>query len=712
MRTTRLSRRRREVVMCSAGILALLWALSLAGCGGEADDTAASDTGVGPDAFTFLPPDAGVDTQTVADVVGGGDVTASQDSGGANDLGPATGAPVGVELKTGKTAMLLGERMDLVVTVVRSNGGKGPPSTDDDMTISIDGVTQAGAGVAPMGTKQPAVAAWTYGGKLQLVGVRPGTAKVVVTVAGKASPALSVAVSWPTQPVVRCAVADASGSTQAARKADLPDTVQLYGKTAAAGGLTATLRFPGSAKAGDRLDLSKPPAKGGLTISLSFADLGGAAAKPAEGTLWIDQTAKGLFRGTFLGRTTQLKPAVGVFVVERKGMFGIDLLDEPTQVASSDNPLPNTGEHYSRVSLTTVGGGKAELFARRISDGLKAQLVRWQIDAKTGKITPATPLVANANAYVGTPDQKAPAFGQVVRASHPTVSVELWEGRIGKGATMPHRLHVRLLDSKGAVIGKPVEVSDDACSGACQPVAVVLPSTRFLLMWSAPGGGVKIRRVKGQPVNGEVDFFDAKPQVLSVNGKDGVVAVHQHNVMAGWFDPDQGPVWRQFTNKATGVLTALAPAQALKVSSTKAPRQAMLAVTTPSGAPNLLFATAWIDYKPGGKLSMRRIGLDGTAFGLPTAIADVDADALWGRNGKDGQVVLMQRSPKGALVLRKVRYDSFQAVAKPLGSPITALPSASYPVEPALIYVSDADVWVLAWAGDETSPGIQIRRFR
>ena len=701
--------------------LSRLWVALLvvsSGCGTEDSKPATPDTAGGLDAFIFTPQDTsgGGATDTLAgtaaaghDAAGAADTTT--DGGAADSLGQ-TGQLVGVEVAVGKTDLLLAERTTLVVTAVRSNGSKGPPTKDEAVSVQVDGLTQAGAGVAAGGVAQPAVAAWSFGGKLQLVGVRPGSAKVIVTIGGQSAAAVTLNVAWPTTPGVWAAVADASGTTMAERQADLPDTVQLQGKTAGADGLTATIRFPLSAKAGDRLDLTKPPAKGSLSLTLAFADLGGASAKPAEGALWIDQTDKGLFRGTFLGRTTQLKPAVGVFIVERQGMFGIDLLDEPTELVTSDNLLPTTGEHYSRVSLAAVGDGNAVLYARRITDGLKANLERWQISGKTGKITALPPLVANANAYVDTPATKAPAFGHVVRASHPTVTAELWEGRDGKGATKPHRLYVHLLDAKGVEIAKPVMVSDDVCDGACRPVVAVLPSTRFIVMWSAPGGGVKVRRIKGQPAAGEVDFAAAQPLVLAPQGTGGTLAVHESNVLTGWFDPDQGHVWRQYTDKSTGNLSALAPAQAVGVASTKAPPQSLLAVQTPAGAPNLLFVSAWVDYAPTGKLAMRRIGLDGTAFGLPSPIADVDADALWGRVGKAGQIALLHRSSNGALVLRKRLFGSFKDTGAPLGDAVTMLANATYPVAPALVYLADADVWILAWSGDETSPGVYVRRFR
>ncbi|MCO4761641.1 MAG: hypothetical protein KC502_09070 [Myxococcales bacterium] len=682
-----------------------LVALALLGCGQDETKTE-KDAGPGKDGFVFVQPDISVDGGAPPDSGAADD--APQTDSAATDTGPGTAAAVTLALPE---KLGLGTGTTPIIKMVQSDGSKTTPTADDEVVFVVDGVVQTGAGLGAEGKTQPAVAAWTFGGKRTVVGARAGTASVVVKVNGLASEPAKVQVTYPTSMGVIAVTADAAGLTTASRTADLPNTVQLKGKTIGAGGLTASLRFPTSASTGDKLDLSKPPTDGALKLTVSFADLGGASAKMAQGYLWIDQTEKGLFRGSFLGRTAQLKPVAGVFVVQREGKFGIDLLDETQQIAKSDGLLPVTGDHYSRVSLTATDDGKAVLYARHISNGLKAHLVRWQVDPKTGKVTPLPAMIENANAYEGTPDKKAPAFGRVVRASHGSVAIELWEGRDGKGATKPHRLYVRLVDAADKVIGKPVAISTDLCSGGCKPAVALLPSTRFAVMWSAPDG-VKIRRVRGQPSSGEVDFVDAEPLVIGKGGKDGVIATHSFNVLAGWYDPDKGPVWRHYLDKTSGKLSALLPAQAVGASSTKAPRQVLAAMTTPSGAPNLLFVSTWLDFAPGGKLTQRRLGLDGTPFGLSAPVADVDADAIWGQTGLPGQLALLSRSAKGTLTLRKLMFESFKAPGTALGGPVTMLPSATYPVVPAMVYLKSANIWVLAWAGDESSPGIFIRRFR
>lgn len=690
---------------------ALLLSLALAACGSDEEPPAdAGDAGAAADSPVFVQQDTATHDAPTGDSGGAqGDSAATTTDSGEVQAGQL----VGLELTVNNASLAVADRVTLTLTAVRSSGAKGPLTDAEKATFTVDGLAQSGAGVAPEGTAQPAAAVWTFGGKLQLAGVRPGKASVVATVGTLSSEPLAVTVGWPAGDGVLATSADALGKTDAERKADLETTVQLYGKSIGAGGLTATLRFPESAQAGDRFDLAKPPKSGALSLTLAFADLGGATVKPAVGALWIDQVDKGLYRGSFLGRTTQLKPVVGVFTVPRKGLFGVDLLGDAVQVAQSDDLLAVTGTHYSRVSVVATGDGNAVLYARRIKDGLKAFLDRWQIDGKTGKTTPLTPLVSDANAYDGVPTVKAPAFGQVVRASHGSVTCEVWEGRDGKGATKPHRLWVQLLDDKGTVIGKPTAVSDDVCDGSCQPTVQLLPSTRFLVVWATAGAGVQVRRVKGQPVDGAPAFTAAKPIVIAANGKDPVAAVHGTNVLLGWFDPDVGHVWRHYTDKISAGLSALAPKQPIGVASTQAPRQALSAVTSPSSAPNLLFVSAWIDYTPGAKLAMRRVGLDGTALGTPVPLGDVDADAIWAASGKDGQVTALTRSPKNGLTVRKLRYASYNDTGKLLGEPVPLLaPGGTWQVHPAMAYLPDVDVWVVAWSGDAQSPGVWLRRFR
>ncbi len=650
--------------------------------------------------------------------------TRHTDGGAKVDI--SAGDLIGVELlHEGSAELELATTTWLNVQVQSTSGTKGPPSAVSPPQVLIDGAEVGSKGwVAAAGEKQPAVALWPDDapGKWRVVAIRPGAASVQLRYGGVTSNAISFKSAWPEKPAIRVTVPSASGVTAAERELDVSNTIKLGGETIGAGGLDVTIRFPLSAKAGDRFDMQDKPPTGGLSISAELADLPGAKHVLAKGVMWIDQVNNGQFRGTFHGLAASLKPVAGVFVVERKGLFGVDVLGDSLQIGKSDNLLPESGVHHSRATVHAVPGGKAMLIYRVIENKTKARLVRLLIDPISGAVDSSlAPLVDGANAYASTPDVFAPAFGKVASARSAGKQLFVWEGRDGKGSKKPHQLWGQVYDDKYQAFGAAVLISDDSCNGNCRPEVHALPASRWLVVWTGPKGGVRSRRVSGNLVDGKATLPSAQAESLSLKGDGASAATWEGNALIGWRDPVMGPVWRMYSYSASDdKLKATLSATSFGAKAIVSPYPTLLAVETPSAAPNLLFAGAWLEGQAMGGLHIRRIAVDGTALGVDLPLGESAADALLGAVGKLGQVALLERidpSAQGSagisLRVRKTRYQSMGDGGGSLGSVVDlAPPTGDWLTVPSLCYVPEADAFVVAWSGDHASAGVWIRRFR
>ena len=306
----------------------------------------------------------------------------------------------------------------------------------------------------------------------------------------------------------------------------------------------------------------------------------------------------------------------------------------------------------------------------------------------------------------------ASALGSVQLAWSSGKGLLVWEGRDGKGATKPHRLYAALVDADLAFLTPSFALSDDACAGTCRPQVRGLSSGRFLVVWTGPSGGVYARRIKGILDAGALSPVETPALTISATGKDSSVAVHGTNVLMTWFDPDQGPVWRFYQDKATGSLSATAPAQGFGISSPQAPPVSLDALTLATGAPNLLFSTVWIDLLPTQKTFTRSVGLDGNAIATSAEAPGLVWDQVLARAGKPGQLLLMGRPADGAIVARKRTYQTYGDPGSNLGEIATMAPGGPDAVEASYGWNADADVWLVAWSGNQKSKGVWMRRFR
>jgi len=706
--------------------------LVASGCSEEADPDDKADTTAGPDfgdigplADSQSPPaDATKDTGASSVDIAGDPDAMGPDVPGQPDQ--ATGPTVSVELvHEGAKTLKLATSTTFAVLLQGSNGDKSAPGDDAAPQVLIDGAEVGSKGwVADPKAKQPAVALWPddKAGTWHVMAIRPGKASVQLRYEGVTSNALVFEGSWPDKPDIRVTVPGATGSTDAEREIDLPDTIKLGGETIGAGGLDVTIRFPATAKAGDRFDPQVKPSKGGLSIGAELADVPGAKLVLAKGAMWIDQVDDGLFRGSFHGLAANLQPIAGAFVVERKGLFGVDVLGGATQVGKSDSLLPESGNHHSRATVHAVPGGKAMLIHRIIENKTKARLVRLLIDPISGTVDKTLPpLVDNANAYNGTPDVFAPAFGRVASAISEGKQLFVWEGRDGKGSKKPHQLWGQIYDDKYAATGPAVLLSDDNCNGNCKPEVHALPASRFLVVWSGPKGGVRARRVSGNLVDGKPTLLSPDAESLTTSGDGVTAATWEGNALIGWRDPKQGPVWRMYAySTADDKLKAALSATPFGAKAIASPPPALLAVETPSALPNLLFAGAWLEGTPPGGLQIRRIAIDGTALGVDLPLGSSTADLVLGAVGKLGQVALLERIEAAAqgtsnlsLRVRKSRYQSLSDGGETLGAVVDLAPATNgWLAVPSLCYVPEVDAYVVAWSGDHASEGVWFRRFR
>ncbi|MSP93132.1 MAG: hypothetical protein EXR79_15250 [Myxococcales bacterium] len=699
----------------SAFIQARIWLVALGaafvGCGeGPSTPDAAASVLFGAD-VAFAKADA-----TAAGFDGApadGKTDAKTDAVAMAGDGLGTPTVVAVLASAATDTIELASRTVLTVQVQRD--GKDAPEAPKlgEVTFLVDGLPLGlGAVVAATDQPQAGVSIWkgTSPAAFWLVGVRPGTASVVAQVGEVVAPPVEVKLTWPEDPILRVTLPAGSGKVKPERQPDAPDTVQLKGQAFGGGGLAATLKFPAAAVADGVYDFEKPPGTGALSLSATVADAGSTKVAALKGRLWIDQVDDGWFRGTFLALTAGLQPLAGVFVAERDGRFGIDLLGAPVQLAKSTTPQPATGDHMSRAGLGPIGGGKVIVGWRRISNVTSADLVRVTLDAKTGAIdTEPAPLVVKAPALDPTTTVALPALGRLAAALSANKALIAWEGRAGKGLQNPDKVWAWPLAGTGLPIGEtPLEVSADPCHGQCRVEVARLPNSRWLVAWSAPGGkGVRARRLEGNLTWAE----DAPVTMVQPPGTWGRAATFDANLALVWQETPGTAQFRLFSDSlAAAGLPPLALGAAVQAA---LPGPAVAAVQVP---PSML--TFWL--APSGnslELKARRVGLDGKKFGPADISVAPGVAGVVVAGGKLGQAALVERvaglsgKPPGL----RVRKWNLASVADPgaqLGAELTIPTGTKLPVEPSLAYVPESDVFVLAWSGDGDSEGVWVMRFR
>lgn len=697
------------MVKLSCG-LCCVW-LALASCSTPAAPAADS----GPTVFGF---DAmgGKDSISAPDIQpdttdGSAEATeTAQDSAPETDAAPAV---LGLQVEVTAT-LVVGTKAALKLTVQRQDDS-GPPKAAETVAFSVDGKpVELNAKPGPLTDAQPAVALWksTVAGQYWVAGVRPGPAALQVTVDGIAAEEIALETAWSEGAGLRLTLPAAAGACGGARTKDTEDTIRLEGKTLGKGGLTLTVRFPAAAKAGDAFDLDKPSPQGGtLQVLAAMPDLGGQQVKVPTGRIWIDQVDKGWFRGSFVGTSATLQPLVGAFAVERNGSFGVDVLDEALKVATSTTDKWNaTGEHDSRVSLAVLDG-KGLMTWRHISNVTTADLVARRIDPQTGQMEELSPLVTKAVAQILIDDGSGALvpkplgefFGAVSAAQSGGKRLLVWEGKPAAKSASPYQISGQLLDADLKPLDSPLLIADDACWGNCRPQVVALPSTHFLVVWTAAAGGVKAAIIDGNAPEIPEKVVTVAPAPAS----GGSVASWEANVGLVWRHPSKGSYVRLYTDS----MSSNGPEQLLgaAVANTFAP--AIAAVAEPASFTALFFS-------PVATLQQRRIGLDAALIGagdvkLANSVAKVVAAA-----GKPGQVAMVERiGPASAtqpqLRLRKVFVSQAGDVGAQLGTEVILTASVSkYALEPALCYVPEADTYIVAWSGDASSEGVWFQRFR
>lgn len=633
------------------------------------------------------------------------------------DGSETAGGPTVTALAIAATETLtVGARVALKVTVTRSDGSSGAPTAAESVIWSVDGAAVVpGAKLAAEPANQPKLAVFkdTKTGALALVAVRPGTAAIKATLAGTDSEPLTVTMPFPEGAALRLTAPTASGTCKGDRQKDNDDTIKLDGKAFGAGGLTLTIRFPAVAIAGDSFDLEKAPQIGVLQLLAVVPDLGGTQLKIPQGRIWIDQTDKGWFKGTFLGTSASLVPVAGTFAVERNGTFGIDLLDDGLQIATSTTQKPTaTGDHHSRVTVSAAPGGQAIVHWRSIHDVTTADLARAAVEAQSGQVTPLAPLVAKAVAAVlvddgkGTmvPKPKGEFFGTAAIASSEGKTLVVWEGKAAKGSAAPYQISAQLLDEAYNPSGEVLAVQAEDCWGECRPQLVGLPSSRWLAVWGIAGGaGVRAAILDGNDLSAPEKLVTLAPAPAT----NPAVASLDANVAVVWRQTGKGTRYRLYSN----TLASNGPEQDLGTPTANPPAPQMLAVANPPSFAAMFFA-------PAADLKLRRIGLNATVLGpadvsLATGIAKIASAA-----GKPGQIAVIERlygqgPDQPQLRARKVAITSAGDPGATLGLPVELANSAAkYPLEAAIAYIPQADTYVVVWAGDATSDGVWVQRFR
>ena len=612
----------------------LLWAV--VGCSPPA--VPATDSGPTVFGFDSL---VGKDSVTVPDVkaeVASTDTQAAETAPDGQTQPDAEQNIVGVQCDVTPT-LWVGSKTELKVKVERVDGNGAPKSTEV-VTFLVDGKPiELNAKVGPLGGEQSAIALWkgTIAGQYWVAAVRPGTAQLSVAVNGVAAEEVAVNAAWAEGAGLRFAMPGAAGSCSGARTKDVDDTIRLEGKALGKGGLTLTVRFPSQSKSGEAFDLDKAAPQGGsLQVLAVVPDLGGQQVKVPTGRIWIDQTDKGWFRGSFQGTSATLQPVAGAFAVERNGIFGVDLLDDAVKVATSTTDKWNaTGEHVSRASLAAVEG-KALLTWRHISNVTSADLEALRIDPKSGDVEELEPLVTKAVAQIlvdngsGSlvPKLLGEFFGSVSAATSGGKRMLVWEGKPAAKSASPYQISGQLLDADLTPLDAPFVISEESCWGTCRPQVVALPSTHFLVVWTVPTGGVKAAILDGNAP----EVPEKVVTVATAPASGAAVASWEAHVGLVWRHPTKGSFVRLYTD----TMSSNGPEQLLgaPVANTLAP--AIAAMAEPASFTALFFS-------PVATLQQRRIGLDAAFIGLndvklATTVAKVVAAA-----GKSGQVAVVER---------------------------------------------------------------------
>ncbi len=678
-----------------------------------ASDPDAQDTAFG---FELKPTDA---------PVGGEDPGSATDT--VIDVPPDTGPQTDVLTVTAQTAgsVKLGATAALQVVVDHNIGVDGAPKATEVVTFQVNGQALAmGAAIAATPTDQSPIAIWpgTDPGAYVLAGVRPGTAKLVVKVDGVASAEVSVATAWPDGIVIAGATPAVSGSAAAKRVDEVaPDTVKIAGQLFSAGGVDAAIRFPSTAKNGDSFAIGAAPAKGSLSITLTVVSNASLniPATPKAGRLWLDQTDKGYFKGTFLGQTLDLTPVVGAFVIERDGNYGVDLLDDPVLVETSSDAAPDSDLHASRVSVNAIGNGKALLTWRRITNVAKAELAMWVIDAKTGTTVTTLPPLATAQIgpFQAQPKDPAtyPTFGWVTAGVSNKKTLIAWEGKNGPDAftaAAPSGVWIRGMESDFSLTntgtfkdGLPIAVSDDVCDGTCTPQIVALPNARFLIVWSPTTGGIRARRIEG-----DYSFTEANPiQLINPPATAASAAVLDATMGLMWRDPVQGAFVRVYSVAPT--IASVNEAMAIGAVTASAPMPGVGIFDSPTAPGILSFA---LDGSPATNLKVRRLDFSGIALG--EIAVDTGIGAIRVASGEAPQVVVLQQSADAKavnpLAIRKFTTTTPIDGGTQLGPLVPLGAKSKVPLVPSICYVPEVDVFVAAWAGDFKSEAVYFQRFR
>ncbi len=622
-------------------------------------------------------------------------------------------------------AVKLGATTPLQVLVTSKAGAIGPPSGSEVVAFQVNGKALApGATLAAKAADQSPVAIWlgTGPGNYVIAGVRPGTAKLVVTVDGVASAEVDIATAWPDGDVITGSTPGLSGSSTDKRIDEVaPDTAKLQGQLFAPGGVDATVRFPSTAQSGDSFDLGQSPAKGSLSVSLTIVSPAGLniPATPVAGRVWLDQTDKGYFRGTLLGQTADLTPVVCAFVAERDGSYGVDLLDDPVLVETSSDTIPDSDLHASRAAINPIGNGKALLTWRRITNQAAAEIAMWVIDAKTGATVTNLPSLVKEQLgpFQAFPKDPVayPTFGWVTAGVSNAKILLAWEGANGPDSfttAAPTGVWIRGMEADYSLTntgtfkaGQPIAVSDDACAGGCSPQIVALPNARFLVLWSPTTGGIRARRIEG-----DYSFTDGNPlQLLNPPATAASASVLDTTMGLMWRDPVQGSFVRVYTtNPAISSVD-----QEMQVGGVvaNAPMPGVGIFDSPTAPGFLAFA---LDGSPATNLKVQRLDFSGIALGEIAVATGIGAIRV--ASGTAPQVVVLQTAadPKAALPLSIRKFTTTSPIdgGTQLGPVVSLGAKSAVPLLPSICYLPEVGIFVAAWSGDYKSEGVSFQRFR
>ena len=706
----------------SLNFCAVLMIFVTAACGAGAGSTAVD--AADPDVITNFSGDSNIVPK---------DGTAPGDSGTdpQADADTVAAKPTDVEavLAEAATAVELAGKTPLSVTVTRKSGDAGPIKATETVTFFLNGVQIAVGGTVAASGEQPAISVWKtpVAGQYLIVGVRAGKAELKVKVDDVAAPPLSVAVNYAEEFAIRVATPNTAGNALGEQKNYSDQTLSFEGKNFSAGSLDVIIRFPADASNGSSYDFGKATKTGALDVKVTMA---GKQANPKIGRLWVDRTDKGQFRGTFLGATADLTPIVGVFAIERKGDFGIDLLDDAVQIGKSSVDTPVSNMHVSRASVSAIGNGKVLLTYRRILNVTQAELAGIVIDAKTGEMTAIQdpdfvgvkdfekmvvsslpPIAAKANA--GTPEKPDPAIGYASAARSEERVLVAWEGKSGADKfNDPAKpgIWLREMGNDNALIGPAINVSNDECTGQCRPVIVPLPSSRWIVLWSAPDQeGIHSRRYGGSEK--EILPLEDVKTIIAAPATAASAAVLDENLGLTWRDPTEGAAFQLFLSGPESLVSNGGDdTLGEPVNNGAAP-----AIATVTGAAPTFMAYFVIGLPP-LKLQAQRVGLNGSKYSAATTLSE-DVDFVAAAGGKDSQVLSLERitaaaAKFGPLRLRKLRIANAADPGSKLGESVNLSSKPNTLVFPSVCYVPEANVFVAAWAGDTKSDGVWIQRFR